>query len=75
MKAHRREEFTGGSRVVATIDQMDSPYYKVGGDPFVAAGIVGSTCSPAAGTAVPTTIGSLAGAVGLVEGAARQGGE
>jgi hypothetical protein len=46
MEAHRRVEFIGGSRAVGTIDQIDSAYYEAGEDPFVAAGIVGSTRSP-----------------------------
>jgi hypothetical protein len=39
-------EFIGGSCAVATVDHMYSAYYEAGGDPFVAAGIVGSTRSP-----------------------------
>jgi hypothetical protein len=46
MEARRHMKFTGGRRVVATVNQMDSAYYKAGGGPFVAAGIMGSTRSP-----------------------------
>ena len=40
MEARRHVEFTGGSRAVATIDQIDSAYHEAGGDPFVAATIL-----------------------------------
>jgi len=46
MEACQRVEFNEGSRAIATIDLMNSAYYEAGGDPFVAAGIVGSTRSP-----------------------------
>ena len=46
MEARWHVEFTGGSRAIATIDQMDSAYYDVGGDLFKAGGIVGSTRNP-----------------------------
>jgi hypothetical protein len=63
MEAHRRVEFTGGSRAIAT-DKIDSNYYEAGGDPFVAAGIVGLTYGPLQHlqprVVAPTTIGSLA---------------
>ena len=34
MEASRRVEFAEGSRVVATIDQIDSAYHETVGDPF-----------------------------------------
>jgi hypothetical protein len=46
MEARWHVEFIEGSRAIATIDQMDSPYYEAGKDPFLAAGIVDSTRSP-----------------------------
>jgi hypothetical protein len=42
MEARRRMEFTGGSRGIATVDQIDSAYRKAGEDPFVDIGILGS---------------------------------
>jgi hypothetical protein len=74
MEARRHVEFTEGSRAVATIDQMDSAYYKVGGDPFVAAGIVGLTRNPCSRRRSHHHHRISRRAVDLVEGAARQSG-
>jgi hypothetical protein len=35
-------DFTGGSHIVATINQIDSAYDEADGDPFGAVGILGS---------------------------------
>ena len=74
MEARRRVEFTGGSSAVATFDLVDSAYYEVGGDTFVAAGIVGSTRSPCRQRRSPHHHRISRHAVDLVEGAARQSG-
>ena len=63
MEARWHVEFTGGSRAIATIDQIDSAYHEAGRDPFVAASILGSThdtqpaAAPATCAVVPTTTG------------------
>jgi hypothetical protein len=75
MEAHRHVEFTGGSHVIATINQMDFAYYKASGDPFVAVGIVGSTRSsrsPCSRRCSPHHHRISRCVVDLAEGATRQ---
>jgi hypothetical protein len=71
MEARQHVEFTGGSHAVATIGQMDPTYYEAGGDPFVAAGIMGSTRSPCSQRRSPHHHRISCCAVDLLEGAAR----
>jgi hypothetical protein len=74
MEAQQRVEFTRGSHAVTTIDQMDSAYYETDGDPFAAAGMMGSTRSPCSQHCSPHHHRISHCAADLLEGAARQSG-
>ena len=63
MKARRRVEFTGGSRDVATVDQINSTYRKARRGALCGhryPGLYAGHAAPAAGATAPTTTGSLA---------------